>query len=57
MVIYEYPLHLEVCLLTILLVLELDEGVLKAITRPLVFDDLARHDRPKAAEDSLQVLT
>ena len=37
-------LHLVVSLLTILLILELDEGILQTVSRLLVAYDLARED-------------
>ena len=36
--------------------LELNEGVVEAVSRDRVAHELALHDRPEAAEDELQVL-
>jgi hypothetical protein len=43
-------------LLTILLVLELDERVLETVTGALVTYDLARQYLPESAEDQIQIL-
>mmetsp|Transcript_50335 Transcript_50335/g.113107 ORF Transcript_50335/g.113107 Transcript_50335/m.113107 type:complete len:265 (-) Transcript_50335:242-1036(-) len=48
-------MHLEVCLLAVLHVLEGDEGVLQRIPGLPVTDDLTALDWPKAREDELEV--
>ena len=52
-IIYQHSLHLEVRLLTILLVFELDECILQAVFCALISNDLAGHDRTEATEDSI----
>lgn len=42
MIIDEDALHLEVCLFAVLLVLKLNECVLKTVSRSLVADDFTR---------------
>jgi len=49
-VIYQHPLHFEICLLTVFLILELDERILKTVAGTLVTDDFARHYGTKTAE-------
>lgn len=39
MIIYEDSLHLEICLFAILLIFELDEGVLQTVAGPFVSND------------------
>lgn len=48
MIIYEDPLHFEVSLLTGLLILILDESILKTIACAFVSNDFAREDLPEA---------
>lgn len=54
-VVDKHALHLEIRGLACALVVELDEGVLQAVPRLLVADDLARQDLAEAAEDELEV--
>ena len=54
-VIYQNSLHLKVCLLAIFLILEFDEGILKAVVGTFVSNDLARYYRTKTAEDGFQI--
>lgn len=51
MVIYEYALHFEICLLAVILMLKLDERILKTVVSALVPYDLARYDLAKTAEN------
>lgn len=50
MVINKDPLHFEICLLAVLLILELDERVLKAVPCTLVSNDFAGKYLAEAAE-------
>lgn len=50
MIIYQYTLHFEICLLAVLLMLKLDERILKTIVSALVPYDLARYDLAETAE-------
>ena len=56
MIVDQDALHLEVGLLTVLSMLKLDKGVLKAIARSLLSNHLAREDLAETAEDELEVL-
>ena len=56
MIVDQHALHLEVGLLTVLSMLKLDEGVLKAVARSLFPNDLAREDLAETAEDELEVV-
>lgn len=56
MVVNQHPLHFEVGLLAVLLMLELDECVLQTVARALVPNHLAGQYRSKATEDQLKVL-
>lgn len=51
MIIYQYTLHFEICLLAVLLMLKLDECILKTVVSALVSYDLARYDLAKTAEN------
>lgn len=51
MIIYQYTLHFEICLLAVLLMLKLDERILKTVVGALVPYDLARYDLAKTAEN------
>ena len=51
MIVYQYSLHFEICLLAVLLMLKLDERILKTIVSALVPYDLARYDLAKTAEN------
>lgn len=42
MIVYQNPLHFEICLLTVLLLLKFDECILKTVTGTLVPDYFAR---------------
>ncbi len=55
-VIYQHPLHLEICLLAILLILKLDERILETVTSTLVANDFARHYSTETAEYGVQVI-
>ena len=54
-VVYQDPLHLEVCLLAVLLILELDEGVLKAVLGALISNDFARYDFAESTEYQIEI--
>lgn len=56
MIVDQHTLHLEVRSLTVLLVGELDEGILQAVASFLVADDFAGKDLAKARKDELQIL-
>ena len=49
-IINQNSLHLEICLLAVLLVLEFDKCILKAVFCALVSNDFAGHYWPEAAE-------
>ena len=49
-IVNQNPLHLEISLLTILLMLKLDEGVLKAVLGSLVSNDFTGYNFAKPAE-------
>ena len=51
MIVYQYTLHFEICLLAVLLMLKLDERILKTVVGALVPYDLARYDLAKTAEN------
>ena len=53
MIVYENSLHFEVCLLTGLLILKLNEGILKTIACALVPDDFTGHNFPKATKNQV----
>ena len=55
-IVYQHPLHFEVGLLTIFLVFEFDECILKAFTRAFISNDFAGYYGPETAEDGIQVL-
>ena len=55
MIIYQYALHLEVCLLAVLLIFELNKSVLQAVTSPLVSDDLAGNYCAEPTENQVEV--
>ena len=50
MIINQNTLHFEICLLAVLLALELDKGILKAIASAFVANDFAGYDSAKTAE-------
>ena len=50
-IIYQYALHFEICLLAILLILKLYECILQAVTGPLVSNNFARDDSAEPGED------
>ena len=52
-IINQHSLHLEICLLAVLLVLELYKCILQAVICALVSDDFAGHNWTKAAEDGI----
>ena len=54
-VVDEHPLHLQVGLLAVSLVLEFNKCVLETVAGPLVTDDLAREDLAEAAEDQIEI--
>jgi len=54
-VVNKHRVHLGVCLLATLLVLELDEGVLQTVARLLVADNLAAENLAEATEDQFQI--
>ena len=54
-IVYQDPLHLEVCLLAVLLVLELDEGVLKTVLGALISNDFAGYDFAKSTEYQIEI--
>ena len=56
MVVDEDPLHFEICLLAVLLILEFDECILKTVSCTLVSDDFTRKDFAEAAENQIQIL-
>ncbi len=56
MIVYQDPLHLEVCLLAVFLILKLNECILEAITGTLVSNDFARHYGSETVEDGVQIL-
>ena len=49
-IVYQDPLHLEVCLLAVFLILELDEGVLKTVLGTLISNNFAGYDFAKSTE-------
>lgn len=51
MIVYQYTLHFEICLLAVLLMLKLDERILKTVVGALIPYDLARYDLAKTAEN------
>ena len=53
MIVDQYALHLEVCLLAVFLLLEFDECVLQAVSRPLVPDDLTRQNFAESTENEI----
>lgn len=55
MIIYQHPLHFEVCLFTVLLVFELNECILQTITSPLVSNDFTRYYLSKSRENKVQI--
>ena len=54
-IVYQDPLHLEVCLLAVLLILELDEGVLKTILSTLISNNFARYYFAKSTEYQIEI--
>lgn len=55
-IVYEDSLHLEIRLLAVLLVFELNEGVLKTILSSFISNNFAGYDFAKATEDQIQIL-
>jgi len=55
MIVNKHTLHLEICLFAILLVFELDECVLQAVSCSLVSNDFTGQNLPKTAEDQLEI--
>jgi hypothetical protein len=55
-VVYQHVVHLEVGLLTLLRLVELDEGVLKRSFRPTIAYHFAANDLAKSRENHLEVL-
>ena len=54
-IVYQDPLHLEVCLLAVLLILELDEGVLKTFLGTLISNHFARYDFAEPTEYQIEI--
>lgn len=52
-IINQHSLHLEICLLAVLLVLEFDKCILQAVFCALVSNDFAGYDWTEAAEDRI----
>ena len=52
----KYLVHLEVSLLGALVVVELDEGVLQAVTRLLIAQNFTRANLTKSREDELKIV-
>jgi len=55
-IVNQHALHLEVGLFAVLLVLELDKGILQAVTRTLVSNNFAGQDGAEATENQIEVL-
>ncbi|KAI3485967.1 hypothetical protein L1887_50621 [Cichorium endivia] len=55
-VVDEHVLHLEVGAFGVVLLVELDKGVLERVASLFVLDHLARHNPAEAREDELQIL-
>lgn len=53
MVVNQDALHLEISLLTVLLVLEFNKGILQTISCSFVANHFTRQDLSKATEDQL----
>jgi len=55
MIIYQNPLHFEICLFTVLLKFKLNECILQAIASPLVSNNITRYYLPKSGENEVKV--
>ena len=55
MIIDQYFLHFEICLLAVLLVLKLDECILKTIIGALVPNNFARYYLAEAAKKEVEI--
>jgi len=56
MIIYENSLHLEICLFAILLVFELNKGVLQTVAGPFISNDFTGDDFAESTEDQVKIL-
>ena len=55
MIIYQNPLHFEIRLFTVLLIVKLNECILQAIASPLVSNNFTRYYLSKSRENEVKV--